>query len=52
MTIALNLIIAVIGLVMMFVSTNAKVVRTGEIMFFCGLLAFLLSGAAGKMLHA
>jgi hypothetical protein len=52
MTIYLNLLVAIAGLVMMLVSTNAKVVRIGEIMFFCGLLAFLLSGAAGKMLHA
>ena len=42
MTIYLSLLVALIGLVMYAVSSNAKVARLGEIMFAAGLLAFLL----------
>ncbi len=42
-------LIAVVGLIIyLAVNNNAKVMRIGEIMFFCGLLAtlFLLTGGA------
>jgi Na+/phosphate symporter len=39
----LSIIIAVIGILMYFVSTNPKVQRVGEIMFGAGLLAFLIA---------
>lgn len=42
-TTALPLLVAIIGLVMYFVTTNANVKRVGEIMFFAGLLSFLLT---------
>jgi Na+/phosphate symporter len=37
----LTLIIALAGL-LLYALSNAKVARIGEIMFFCGLLAFCL----------
>lgn len=45
MIIVLPLLIALIGVLMYAFSTNAKVSEVGRIMFFCGLLAFLLRGA-------
>ncbi len=42
MIIYLSLLVAVIGLVMYFICANAKAVEVGRIMFFSGLLAFLL----------
>jgi len=42
MTIYLSLLVALIGLVMYALSSNGKVVRIGEILFFTGALAFLL----------
>lgn len=42
MTILLPLLVALVGLLMFALSSNAKLVRIGEIMFFSGLLAFLL----------
>lgn len=45
MIIFLSLLIAVIGVLMYALCVNAKLVRIGEIMFFCGLLAFLLQVA-------
>lgn len=42
MIIVLPLLFALIGLLMYVLSANPKVSRIGEIMFFCGLLAFLL----------
>jgi hypothetical protein len=44
MIIALTLLVAFAGLLMMLIAVKPVVVRIGEIMFFCGLLAFLLSG--------
>lgn len=44
MLIYLPEIIALIGLLMYALSTNAKVSRIGEIMFFAGLLASLITG--------
>ncbi len=46
MIIYLNLLVAVIGLLMYALSANGKLVEIGRIMFFCGLLAFLLGDAA------
>jgi len=42
MIVALSLLVAIVGLVMFWVSANPKPGRIGEIMFFAGLLAFLL----------
>ena len=39
----LPVLAAIIGLLLYFVSTNAKVQRVGEILFFAGTLAFLLT---------
>ena len=49
MTIAIALLIAVIGVVLYFVSSHAKIMEIGRIMFGCGLLAFLLQ--SGVALH-
>jgi len=43
MIIYLSLLFAIVGLILFFIATNPKVSRTGEIMLFCGLLAFLLN---------
>jgi hypothetical protein len=42
MIVYLSLLVAIVGVLMYGLATNAKVVRIGEILFFCGLLAFLL----------
>jgi Na+/phosphate symporter len=42
MVIVLPLLICVIGLLMYALSANPKLVEIGRIMFFVGLLAFLL----------
>lgn len=44
MIIALTLLVAVIGLLMYVLASNSKVQELGRIMFFCGLLAFLMGG--------
>jgi hypothetical protein len=44
MTIYFPLLIAIIGVIMFIVCANPKLVRIGEIMFWTGLLAFLLAG--------
>lgn len=44
MLIAFALLVALVGLLMYVLSVNPKLVRIGEIMFACGLLAFLLTG--------
>jgi Na+/phosphate symporter len=46
MVIGLTLIIALIGVLMYALVLNPKLQEVGRIMFFCGLLAFLLSGAS------
>jgi len=46
MTIVLPLLIALIGVLMYALSANPKLNEVGRIMFFCGLLAFLLTGGA------
>lgn len=52
MIILLPLLIAVIGLIMYFIASNPKVVEIGRIMFWTGLLAFLLGGGAGHAIQA
>jgi hypothetical protein len=44
MIILFPLLIAVIGLLMYALAANGKVVEIGRIMFWTGLLAFLLGG--------
>lgn len=44
------LLMAVAGLLMWALSSNAKVSRAGEIRFFCGSLALALS-LASKQIH-
>lgn len=52
MLIYLSLLIAVVGLLMYALATNPKIVRIGEIMLFCGLLAFLLTGVPAHIVQA
>jgi Na+/phosphate symporter len=40
--IALSLLIAVIGAFLYLAASNPKVAELGKIMFFCGLLSFLM----------
>jgi hypothetical protein len=48
----LPLLISIIGLLMYALSANAKVVEIGRIMFWTGLLAFLLhADALVKVIH-
>ena len=42
MVLWIQLLIALIGLGMYGFATNPKLIRIGEIMFFCGLLSFLM----------
>lgn len=46
MIIYLSLLVAVVGLLMYALSANPKLSEAGRIMFFCGLLAFLLGDQA------
>lgn len=46
MIIYLTLLCALIGVLMYALCENAKLAELGRIMFFCGLLAFLLTGGA------
>jgi len=46
MVIGLTLLVALAGVLMYAFSTNPKLQEIGRIMFFSGLLAFLLGGAA------
>lgn len=39
----LSVIVLFVGLVMYFIATHPKVEETGRLMFFAGLLAFLIS---------
>jgi hypothetical protein len=43
MVIFLSLLVAIIGLLIYALATNGKVVEIGKIMFWTGLLAFLLT---------
>jgi len=49
MTIVLPLLIAVIGLLMYILASNPKVAELGRLMFWTGLLAFLLGGGASAL---
>lgn len=46
MIIYLNLLVAIVGLLMFALSTNGKIVEIGKIMFWVGLLTFLLGDSA------
>jgi len=48
MIISLQLLIAIIGVLMYALCQNGKLQEIGKMAFFCGLLAFLLTGA-GKL---
>lgn len=49
MEIYLSLLCAVVGVLMYALSTNAKLVEVGRLMFFAGILAFLLGAAPGRL---
>lgn len=44
MIIFLPLLIALVGMLMYILAANPKIQELGRIMFFCGLLAFLMVG--------
>lgn len=50
MVIAFPALVALIGLLMYALCTNPKLVEIGRIMFWTGLLAFLLGGGIAKIL--
>ena len=52
MIIYLPLLICLVGLLMWFLATNPKVSECGRIMFWTGLLAFLLGGGPGHAIQA
>jgi hypothetical protein len=52
MTIYLPLLISVIGLLMYVLASNPKIVEVGRIMFWTGLLAFLIGGGPGHAIQA
>jgi hypothetical protein len=45
MIIGLTLLVALVGVLMYALCTNTKLVEIGRLMFFAGLLAFLLGAA-------
>jgi len=49
MIIALSMLVLIIGVLMYALSTNPKNQELGRIMFFCGLLAFLLGANGGTL---
>jgi len=51
MTIVFSLLIALIGLLMYVLASNSKVQEIGRIMFWTGLLAFLLGGGLAGIVH-
>lgn len=52
MSIVFTLLVALIGLLMYVLASNPKVVEIGRIMFWTGLLAFLLGGGVGHAIQA
>jgi hypothetical protein len=52
MTIVFPLLVAVVGLLMYVLASNPKVQEIGRMMFFAGLLAFLLGGGVGSAIKA
>jgi len=51
MTIVFTLLVALIGLLMYILAANPKVNEIGRIMFWTGLLAFLIGGGVGGFFH-
>jgi hypothetical protein len=51
MTIVFSLLIALIGLLMYVLCANTKLQEIGRIMFWTGLLAFLLGGGVAGVIH-
>ena len=49
MVIYVSLLVAVIGLLIYALTTNAKLIEIGRLMFFAGLLAFLLLASGGRV---
>lgn len=47
--VVLPLLVALIGLLMFVLCVNGKLVRIGEILFACGILAFLIGGGHEAM---
>lgn len=45
MIIGLTLLVAIVGVLMYALCTNPKLVEIGKMMFFAGLLAFLIGAA-------
>lgn len=52
MIIVFTLLVAVVGLLMYALCANPKLVEVGRIMFWTGLLAFLLGGGAEHVIQA
>jgi hypothetical protein len=52
MTIVFPILVSVIGLLMYVLASNPKVQEVGRIMFWTGLLAFLLGGGIGHAVQA
>ena len=50
MIIYFSLLVALAGVLMYALSANGKLVEIGRIMFFAGLLAFLLAAGEGRLL--
>jgi len=50
MEIYLSLLIAVIGLIMFYISAKPETKEIGHVMFFVGLLAFLFGANAGHLI--
>ena len=50
MIIYLSLLVCIIGALMYALSNNGKVAALGQDMFWCGLLAFLLTFGQGHMI--
>lgn len=48
--VTLSLVIAIVGLVLYLLTLTPKVNRVGEIMFFAGLLAFLMTATGARVL--
>ena len=51
MQIYFSLLIAILGLAIYYISTNPKHVEVGKLMFFSGLLAFMLGGGVDRAIQ-
>jgi cytochrome c biogenesis protein ResB len=51
MTIVFSLLVSIIGLIMYIMAEKPKIVEIGRIMFWTGLLAFLLGGGLAGVIH-